>query len=84
MTFPGDPIYPREMREEDQEGVTRATIVSIVIVLLLFGGVGLWAWYSEPTTTASVQRPGVERSMPPATTGQGGPASKMPAKDAGQ
>jgi hypothetical protein len=67
----------------DEDGLTTATIASIAFVLLLFGGVALWAYYSDRSSTTSAQRPGIERSAPPATIGQGGAASKMPAaKDA--
>jgi hypothetical protein len=39
---------------------------------MLFGGVAIWAYYADPaTTTASVKQPGIEQSVPPATTGQG-------------
>ena len=89
MMNPHHPSNPREFRShaaDDDKGVTMATIASIAFVLLLFGTVAMWAYYSDrspPTTTA--QRPGIEKSMPPATTGQGGAASKMPAaKDSGQ
>lgn len=79
MTYPIDPNY-QPQREVDP-GLTLATWVSAAFVVLLFGGVAIWAYYSDPAaTTASVNRPGIEQSVPPATSGQGGSApSKMPA-----
>jgi hypothetical protein len=82
MTYPNDPNFRREFEAEaDREGMTTATWASIAFVLLLFGGIAVWAYYGsdESSTTAAVKRPAVEQTMPPATTGQGGAASKMPA-----
>ena len=80
MTYPIDPNY--QPQRDPDPSLTWATWVSAAFVVLLFGGVAIWAYYSDPaaTTTASVKQPGVEQSVPPATTGQGGgAASKAPA-----
>jgi hypothetical protein len=83
MTYPFDPNY-RPQREADP-GLTTAAWASVAFVLLLFGGVAIWAYYSDnATTTASVKQPGIEQSAPPTTTGQGGAASKMSTKDGAQ
>lgn len=88
MTHPTDPNFRQDyQREIEGEGLTAATWASLAFIVLLFGGVAIWAYYSDPaTTTASIERPGIERSVPPATTGQrGGAVSKMPAtKDSPQ
>jgi hypothetical protein len=70
MTYPIDPNY-RPQREPDP-GLTAVAWISVAFVVLLFGGVAIWAYYNDPaTTTASINRPGIEQSVPPATTGQG-------------
>ena len=82
MTYPtNDPNFRRELqRETDREGITTATWVSIAFVVLVFAGLAAWAYYSgdAANTMASAKRPGVEQTTPPATTGQGGAASRMP------
>ena len=70
MTYPIDPHY-QPQREMDP-GMTAATWMSVAFIVLLFAGVGIWAYYNDDAiSTASVNRPGVEQSAPPATTGQG-------------
>jgi hypothetical protein len=84
MTYPNDPPHRHDVEQEvpATASFTKMTWASIGFILLLFGAVALWAYSSGDIQTAS-KKPGVERSMPPATTGQGGAASKMPAaKDA--
>jgi hypothetical protein len=89
MTYPNDPnFHPKYRHDVEQEvpvmaSMTKTTWAGIGLVILLFGGLALWAYNSGDMQTAAVkQRPGVEQTVPPATTGQGGAASKMPAKDA--
>jgi hypothetical protein len=76
---PNDPNYRRELiRETDEEGMSTAAWAGIAVAVMLVGGVAMYAFSShENTTTAS--GPGIERSVPPATTGQGGAQSRMPA-----
>jgi hypothetical protein len=94
MTYqndPHDPRYeqPRTLHDVQQEvpvqsPVSKATWAGIAIVVLVLGGIAVWAYSSQNPQSASVQpKPGVEQTVPPATSGQGGAASKMPpAKDA--
>jgi len=88
MTHPNDPNFRQEFqREADQEGMSTSAWAGTAFVLLLLGGLAVWAYYDDrtPTTTTAVKRPGIEQQMPPVTTGQGGAASKMPvAKDSAQ
>ena len=91
MTYPNDPNYqPRHLHDVQQEvpvtgSFTKATWASIGFILLLFGGIAAWAYYSGDMQTAAVkQKPAVEQSMPPVTTGQGGAQSKMPTKNDAQ
>jgi hypothetical protein len=76
---PNDPNYRRELiRETSEEGMSTAAWAGIAVAVMLVGGIAMYAFSShEGTTTAS--GPGVERSVPPVTTGQGGAESKMPA-----
>jgi hypothetical protein len=78
---PNDPNYRREFeREADEEGMTTAAWAGIAVAVMVIGGIAMYALSShEGTTTTSSNLPGVERSVPPATTGQGGAQSKMPA-----
>jgi hypothetical protein len=78
---PKDPDYRRELvRETDAEGMSTAAWAGIAVAAMLIGGVAMYAFSShESTTTASSNQPGIERSVPPATTGQGGVQSRMPA-----
>jgi hypothetical protein len=75
MTYPTDPHY-QPQREMDA-GMTAATWMSVAFIVLLFAGVGIWAYYKDDAaTTASVKQPFVEQSVPPATTGQGAPRDR--------
>ena len=76
---PNDPNYRRELvREVDEEGMSTATWAGIAVAVMVVGGIAMYALSNhEGTTTASA--PGVERSAPPVTTGQGGAQSRMPA-----
>jgi hypothetical protein len=89
MTYPNDPNFQREYRHDVgqevpvQSSFTKTTWAGIGFMLLVFGGLAVWAYSSGDMQSASVkQRPGTEQTVPPATTGQGGAASKMPKKDA--
>ena len=80
MTNLNDPNYRREFeREADEEGVSTAAWAAMAFVLLLLGGVAVYAFSSGDMRTATSNVPGIEQSAPPATTGQGGAQSKMPA-----
>ena len=77
---PNDPNYRREFeREADEEGMSTAAWAGIAVAVMVIGGVAMYAFSGGSNTTASSTQPGIERSMPPATTGQGGAQSKMPA-----
>ena len=77
---PNDPNYRREFeREADEEGMSTAAWAGIAVAVMVVGGVAMYAFSSSNTTTASSNQPGIERSVPPATTGQGGAQSRMPA-----
>jgi hypothetical protein len=78
---PNDPNYRRELvRETNEEGMSTATWAAIAVAVMVIGGIAMFAFSNhEGTSTASVNRPGVEQSVPPATTGQGGAQSRMPA-----
>ena len=73
---PTDPNSRRELlREVNEEGMSTATWAGIAVAVMIAGGVAMYAFSNhESTTTASA--PGVTA---PATTGQGGTQSKMPA-----
>ena len=74
MTNLNDPNLPRETQQEAQGGsFTGATWISLGFIALLFAGVALWAYQSGDMQEAANNRPGVERKMPPVTTGQGTP-----------
>ena len=76
MTYPMDPHY-QPQREMDP-GMTAATWISVAFIVLLFVGVGIWAYYNDDAmTTASVKQPFVEQNAPPATTGQGAPRDRV-------
>ena len=83
MTYPNTPDFRREFPPEAEQGgsFTATTWASLAFILLLFGGVALWAYSSGDMQTAAVKRPGTEQSAPPTTTGQGGGASKAPIQD---
>jgi hypothetical protein len=73
---PEDPNYRRELiRETSEEGVTTATWAAIAVVVMVLGGIAMYAFSNHESTTASTQ-PGVSA---PSTVGQGGAQSKMPA-----
>jgi hypothetical protein len=76
MTYPIDPHY--QPQHDMDPGMSVAAWISVAFVVLLFGGVGIWAYFSnDATTTASVKQPFVEQSVPPATTGQGAPRDRV-------
>ena len=76
---PSDPNYRRELeREVNEEGMSTAAWAGIAVAVMVVGGIAMYAFSNhESTTTASV--PGIERSTPPATTGQGGMQPRTPA-----
>jgi hypothetical protein len=77
---PNDPEYRRELvRETNEEGMSTAAWAGIAVAVMVVGGIAMYAFSSNTTTTASSTQPGIERSAPPATTGQGGAQSRMPA-----
>src|SRR5215207_10614423 len=49
MTYPIDPNY--RPQPEPDPGLTVAAWISVAFVVLLFGGVAIWAFYSDPATT---------------------------------
>ena len=77
---PNDPNYRRELiRETNEEGMSTAAWAGIAVAVMVIGGIAMYAFSSGTTNTASSNQPGIERTAPPATTGQGGVQSKMPA-----
>ncbi len=77
---PNDPNFRRELeREADEEGMSTAAWAGIAVAVMVVGGIAMYAFSSGTTTTASTNQPGIERNLPPATTGQGGAQSRMPA-----
>jgi hypothetical protein len=77
---PNDAEYRRELiRETNEEGMSTAAWAGIAVAVMVVGGIAMYAFSSNTTTTASSNQPGIERSAPPATTGQGGAQSRMPA-----
>jgi hypothetical protein len=74
---PNDPDYRRELiRETNEEGMSTAAWAGIAVAVMVIGGIAMYAFSSNTTTTVSSNLPGIERS---ATTGQGGAQSRMPA-----
>jgi hypothetical protein len=77
---PNDPNYRRELvRETDEEGMSTATWAGIAVAVMVVGGIAMYALSNHESTTASSTQPGIERNVPPVTTGQGGAQSRMPA-----
>lgn len=75
---PNDPDYRRELvRELDAEGMSTTAWAGIAVAVMIVGGVAMYAFSSHEGTT-SAALPGIERGTP-ATTGQGGAQSRMPA-----
>jgi hypothetical protein len=77
---PSDPNYRRELeRETTEEGLTTTAWAAIAVTVMVIGGIAMFAFSNyEGSTTASVKQPGIE-SNAPATFGQGGAQSRMPA-----
>jgi hypothetical protein len=75
-----DPNVRRELeREADAEGMSTTAWAGIAVAVMVVGGIAMYAFSSSNTNTASSNPPaGIERSAPPATTGQGGAQSRMP------
>jgi hypothetical protein len=71
--------YRRELaRETDREGISTAAWAGIAFVVMVIGGIAMYAMSNSGSIIASRTQPGIESSVPPATTGQGGAQSKMP------
>ena len=76
MTNPNESNSLREFPQEAEgSSFTRATWLSLGFIVVLFGGVAFWAYQSGDMREAANNRPGVERKMPTATTGQSAPSS---------
>lgn len=76
-----NPDDRRELiRETDREGLSTAAWVGIAFVVMVIGGIVIYMLSGiGPTNTVTTQtKAPIERSVPPATTGQGGAQSKMP------
>jgi hypothetical protein len=74
-----DPNIRSELeRETTEEGMSTAAWAGIAVAVMAVGGIAMYAFSSGSTTTASGNPPGIERSAPPVTTGQGGAQSRMP------
>lgn len=80
---PNDPDYRRELiRETDEEGMSTTAWAGIAVAVMLVGGVAMYAFSNKEMHTASkTQPPGIEQTLPPATTGQGGAQPNMPAEN---
>ena len=77
MTNLNNPDSRREFPQEAEgSSFSRTTWISLGFIVLLFAGVAFWAYQSGDMQQAADNRPGVERKMPPATTGQGGPSNR--------
>jgi hypothetical protein len=64
------------------DGMNRTKLAVVVLAVLSVFGIVFYSFSDRPATTPSSA---IERSMPPATTGQGGAPSTMPAaKDTAQ
>jgi hypothetical protein len=75
MTNPIDPNLRSELPQEAEgSSFSGATWISLGFIVLLFAGVAFWAYQSGDMQEAANNRPGVERKMPPATTGQTAPS----------
>jgi len=77
---PNDPGYRRELeREVNAEGMSTAAWAGIAVALMVVGGIAMFIFSNHEGSTTTASTPGIERSAPPTTTGQGGTQSKMPA-----
>lgn len=76
MTNQNDPNLRRKFPQEAEgSGFSGATWISLGFIVVLFAGVAFWAYQSGDMQQAANNRPGVERKMPPATTGQSAPSN---------
>src|SRR5262249_26344143 len=81
MTNPNDPNYRRELiRETNDEGMSTTTWASIAVAAMVIGGIAMYAFPTHESNVTASKQPNIESSAPPATTGQGGTQSKMPAE----
>jgi hypothetical protein len=75
MTNPNDPnLRPEIPQEAEGSAFSASTWISLGFIVVLFAGVAFWAYQSGDMKEAADNRPGVERKMPPATTGQSAPS----------
>jgi hypothetical protein len=73
------PDYRRQLvRETNREGISTAAWAGIAFVVMVIGGIAMYALSNSGSITAFQTQPGIGSSVPPATTGQGGAQSKMP------
>jgi hypothetical protein len=76
MTNPNDPNLQREFPQETEgSSFSSTTWISLGFIAALFAGVAFWAYQSGDMQEAANDRPGVERKMPTATTGQSAPSN---------
>ncbi len=67
----------------DDSRMSGATMLGGLVAVMLIGGALLFAFSGDRDSTASVNAPASERSMPDSTTGQGGTSpSPSPASPA--
>ena len=79
MLDPRNPDYRRQLvQATDREGISTAAWAGIAFVVMVIGGIAMYALSNSSSTTALRTPPGIESSVPPATTGQGGARSRMP------
>jgi hypothetical protein len=79
-----DPDDRRELaRETSREGMSTAAWAGIAFAVMVIGGIIIYALSgTDPRSSIATQtKAPIERSVPPATTGQGGVQSKMPTVD---
>jgi hypothetical protein len=49
------------------------------VAAMVIGGIAMYAFSTHESNVTASKQPNIEQSAPPATTGQGGTQSKMPA-----
>lgn len=81
-----NPKERRELvRETNEEGFSTVTWAGIAFVLMVIGGIAMYVFASDTGVTTNAKGPpGLEQTVPPATTSQGGAKSRMPAADSGR
>jgi hypothetical protein len=79
-----DPDDRRDLvRETNREGMSTAAWAGIAFAVMVVGAIVIYALSGiDPGSNIATQtKAPIERSVPPATTGQGGVQSKMPTVD---